>query len=483
MSTFNPGTYQSGDGNLSEPILVGRLGQPLKLGGGSEFSNYGSGPISDRPIASVFGKGSWNDGLLEYKSDGVRWRQTNPVLRENTIAIIGDSFDVRSEVIVGADYKTNLYGLWHQINFRLMGKLDFVYIDGISGSGALAGSVYSDRIDAAIAAGAKYVALRASVNDFTVLQDYATLLAAYNELFTKINNAGMTIISNTVGGNNAYDSAEKRNNWMRFNKYMLAEAPKEFDIIVLQQHWQTLDHAALTGALDSAMSIDGSHPAPKGAFTIAKTSSDQLDPIFANVESPLSAIAAVGLTENAIDTNPINVGIGGTLAANVTGEVSDLYGVRAASGAGTVVASKVARTDGPGAWQQCVWTPSAANQQLDYYLLGVGTSLTTAGASIGDIIQGFAEVEMDVATAEADVHYSGLKITFRNGGGSTIGFYFDSTQPALAIAGPWRGVVSTPKMPIPVGTTEIQITMMWMNKTTGVQTIRFGQHGVVNHSR
>jgi len=74
MSTFNPGTYQSGDGNLNEPILVGRLGQPLRLGGGTTFASNGSGPIADRPSAADFGTGTWLDeaGTLT-TSDGSAW--------------------------------------------------------------------------------------------------------------------------------------------------------------------------------------------------------------------------------------------------------------------------------------------------------------------------------------------------------------------------------------------------------------------------
>jgi hypothetical protein len=77
MSTFNPGTYQSGDGNLNEPIIVGRLGQPLKLGGGAGFTSHGSGPIADSPNAASFGVGTWQDGSKTYVSDGVKFLTSN----------------------------------------------------------------------------------------------------------------------------------------------------------------------------------------------------------------------------------------------------------------------------------------------------------------------------------------------------------------------------------------------------------------------
>jgi len=76
MSTFNPGTYQSGDGNLNEPITVGRLGQPVKIGGGSEWQSVASGPIASRPSAIDFGIGQWTDdnGVMSI-SDGTKWTE------------------------------------------------------------------------------------------------------------------------------------------------------------------------------------------------------------------------------------------------------------------------------------------------------------------------------------------------------------------------------------------------------------------------
>ena len=74
MSTFNPGTYQSGDGNLNEPITVGRLGQPVKFGGGTEWFNIGSSEsLLDRPSAADFFPGAWTVGRNQYVSNGSSW--------------------------------------------------------------------------------------------------------------------------------------------------------------------------------------------------------------------------------------------------------------------------------------------------------------------------------------------------------------------------------------------------------------------------
>jgi hypothetical protein len=74
MSTFNNGTHQTGDGNLDTPITVGRLGQPVKLGGGHLwFSEGSSATIAERPDARDFGPGQWAVGLSLYISDGFSW--------------------------------------------------------------------------------------------------------------------------------------------------------------------------------------------------------------------------------------------------------------------------------------------------------------------------------------------------------------------------------------------------------------------------
>jgi hypothetical protein len=84
MSTFNPGTYQSGDGNLNEPIVVGRLGQPLKLGGGTDYSNFATyTSLAERPSANVFGSGICRIGHILYVSDSLIWNELDGAIINN----------------------------------------------------------------------------------------------------------------------------------------------------------------------------------------------------------------------------------------------------------------------------------------------------------------------------------------------------------------------------------------------------------------
>jgi hypothetical protein len=130
MSTFNNGFIQSGDGNLAEPVHVGRTGQqvvfssvnpaesyaalyptiesvPSNFNGtvdivtptyratvkGDGVNKYTTGfsDIENRPIASVIGKGEWaaTDGI-SYTSDGISYESVNKQTL-NTIMCYGDS--------------------------------------------------------------------------------------------------------------------------------------------------------------------------------------------------------------------------------------------------------------------------------------------------------------------------------------------------------------------------------------------------------
>jgi lysophospholipase L1-like esterase len=129
MSTFNNGFIQSGDGNLADPIHVGRPGQQVVFSNVTPAENYlalyptiesvpadfngtvdivtptyratvkgdgttkyttGNGPIADRPSAADFGVGTWHDESRVYVSDGASW-SAGVNKNGNYKEILGDS--------------------------------------------------------------------------------------------------------------------------------------------------------------------------------------------------------------------------------------------------------------------------------------------------------------------------------------------------------------------------------------------------------
>ncbi|WAR43599.1 SGNH/GDSL hydrolase family protein [Methylomonas rapida] len=435
------------------------------------------------------GAAGYEDGMVRIKGilylcDESRLHRLSISNPKNKVAIVGDSFDERAKITdTAGSLSTESYAVWNLTNLLMSQRLDFIHIDGISGTGALTGaSVYRNRIGAAIASGAHWCALRASVNDFNPgTKSFDELVAEYSYLFATLNAAGMRVISNTVGPSNQLDTTAKRSVWAKFNQWMLHTAPRLFDVVVIPQHYQCADPDVLTGAAKSTLAVDGLHPDLPGAFLIAQTAASVLDPYLPN-KSPLFGIAALGTAdETAIDPNSINIGTSGAKGANVTGNVANGFSIRTTANGGTAVASKVARTDGPGYWQQVVWTPDGAGKLLDFYSNGSAIALN-AGFAIGDVVQYLCEIEVDAGSNPANVHYPYILITFAGANKTAKGFTTNSIHPALNKAG-WRGVIATPKMAIPDGTTGIYIQTSFYSKIAAEVTVRFGQHAMINHSK
>lgn len=400
----------------------------------------------------------------------------------NTIAILGDSFDDRAETSTSSPFATNGYAVWHCTNMLMMGRLSFVYIDGISGTGALAGATfYRDRISAAIASGAKWLAIRASINDISADNTASALIAEYSALFERANSAGMKIISNSITPSTvAINSTARRSAWVKFNQWILNVAPTLFDIVVIPMHWQTSDKTVLTGASSTTYMGDGTHPDFSGSMLLATTAAEVLDKHFP-AQHPLLSMQAIGTADwTAADPNPINVGSGTATGTGISGNVATSMLLSTNAGLGTVVGSKVARSDGPGEWQQTVWTPTAANQIM-LYQPSANISLN-AGLAIGDVISAAMEFEVDAATALTDVPIPTIRMIFNGASQEAQGFLYNSAS-TTPYKNNFKGLVETPQMAIPAGTTSIAVQYRFQNKTTGAITVRYGQHGLINYSR
>jgi len=408
----------------------------------------------------------------------------------NTVAILGDSFDARSmPSIVGDDYQTSVYGIWNLTNMLMGQRMDFVNIDGVSGSGAIQAPSYASRVQASVYDHKPtWCAVRLSANDVNEdTNSLADLITAYTALFTDINNNGIKILACSCAGSTTYNTSQKRSNYVLLNKWLFEVAIKEFDIIALNNHYQISDRDSLIGEVDPALSSDpviGTylHPNLKGAFLIAQYNAAALLPSFPN-PSPLEYISAMGTDDaTVIDPNPINVGITGARYSSALGEVSDNMSISTTT-TGAAECSKVARIDGAGYWQQVVWTPTGGGQLLMYGCLPTTRSLNS-GVQVGDVVSFMFEFEMDGSTLDANAHYPLIEVNLvgTNPAQKIKANAYDTSRVALGVSG-WRGVVATPKMVIPSGVTSFFITYRVMSKIAGEMTVRFGNHGMINYSR
>lgn len=415
--------------------------------------------------------------------------------RGNKLAVVGDSYDERMGSL--SSTSTPVHAIWHQINAQMGHKLEFVHIDGASGTGALkigSSTTYGNRIDAALAATSDWVALRCSVNDFHDSGNtLAAIIAEYGRLFTLINNSGKGVIANTMPLTSNMDTPTKRANCLLFNQWLLSTLHSSWDGIVLEQHWQT---RGVTQNGDPNLSIvsDGTHPDFPGAVLLGATGAAQLNEVI-SVPGWIEAVQGVSgdADETYFEQNPFNIGTTGTKFANVTGDVPTGKAISAGGGT-SVVSSIVPRTDTAGNWCQLVITPSAIGQLQGMTDATAQRYIANGGGQIGDAMQYGVEFEYDAASNGANIGYPFVELRCKNAsnadisGGVVSGFGVNSVHPSSIYYPGKRLTVVTPKLIIPATTSYVVLTAKFFNsgksgESVGAYIGRIGRRMVVNHSR
>jgi hypothetical protein len=159
MSTFNPDSIQTGDGNLAEPVHVGRPGQQVVFssvdpansyaakyptiesvpddfngtvdivtptyratvkGNGTTKYTVGFGQILDKPSSVQFGIGSWSDGINTLSSNGERW-----ALQKTALDVIDKTWIDTSYPLISPN---NYYGATQ--TDRIKAAIAFIKIRG-----------------------------------------------------------------------------------------------------------------------------------------------------------------------------------------------------------------------------------------------------------------------------------------------------------------------------------------------------------------
>jgi lysophospholipase L1-like esterase len=407
-----------------------------------------------------------------------------------TLAVLGDSFIQRNMASLASNvYSTPTWGIILLTNMLLGNAFDIVNIDGVSGT--TSASFLSRLAASVLAFRPRYAYIQGTVNDILsgTPQTLAQSIANYSAMFAQCNAAGITVITNTVTPFAGLNTAAKRTQWLRFNAWLMNVAPSLYDVIVLRNDYQYLDPAGVTCQPNAAfLAIDPTHPAVRDSFTLAQSNAATLRAlgIGATLPSPfLSGIGVTGSEDDAIHPNPINFGAAGVKqGAGTTGTVATTMSVGTTSSLGTAVCSKVPRSDGPGEWQQVVYTPSAANQICTYQNFGAAIGL--GNAQPGDVVSFFQEFEIDSSTPAANFRWVGAQITFVGGAYNAAAFPINSGFDNLGgLSGVnLRGVIRTPPVAIPAGTTGMFLLANLHGGGAGLPiTARYGQAAFRNLSR
>lgn len=450
--------------------------------------------MSVAPTAAAYGVGPAWIGGVQYWSDGAKFIRASQKLSllSNSVYVLGDSFDERSKPSIASNnYNVPAYGIFSLTNMLLGNALYPVAVDGATGSGALvAGSSTnygsgSSRLQAALNSGARYLMLRASVNDVSSASLYtaADLISAYKKIFQDANAAGMTVLCSTIAPSTAYNgTASKLKAALYFNAWLIQQASQLFDLIVLPvDQYIDPDSTSYAPLTSTGYATDGIHPDTKAAFLVAQSHAAILSKYVGNQYQWLATLASSGA---AMSLNPLNAGTSGTAGSGVTGTIASNKVVRQSSGTPTAcVCSKVSRTDNlPGYWQQVVFTPDTTNRLLECAQSGSAIAVNSDFA-VGDIVSMICEYDVPSSNTGSDIRWPQVNMSFS---GSTDTY---NQATAFPVGGPanigvsgWSGILATPPVAIPVGTTAISLNPRFYMSTVNPVTIKFGRMSVINYS-
>ena len=321
-------------------------------------------------------------------------------------------------------------GFHNWANVMLRHALKFV---GNAGVGGNTTALMYARISEVLAVDSDFVVVMGGTNDSASTTPATT--TNLQNIYTALINAGRVVVACTVPPNSSTDSARCLH-WTTVNNWIREYARSTPGIILADTAtaYQDVSLTTFTG-LSTAMH-DGTHPNSYGAMRMGWVLANALRPFVATSNDQLTT---VGDQTNYL-SNPIVTHSGSSRPTGWTG-------------GGTATFSAQTRTDAvQGSWFEAVC--SAGNSQFTQ----INTSLTGALA-VGAYCQGMIEFEVDATTA-ASVPPQ-LTIQCYNGSSFTskaYDLYYDAGASYGAAPYPLTsGVLQTPALQIPSGTTLVQV--------------------------
>ena len=298
-------------------------------------------------------------------------------------------------------------------------------------------------------------------NDMRSGKTVAELIANKRAMWEKAWAIGAKVISTTVppaadSGDPVRRNVQEANNWLR--EYARSN-PQNFILV----DWYPDMVDPLTGGVKtSVMDAAGVHPNSLGALNLSAKFAEAIDRFLPSTFDPLPNDNLNDLGN--LMSTPLLTGATGGKSGNYTGtNATGWFGSTAATSA---VGSVVARPDGLGQWQQITAT-------------GTGRSRVSRNIrsefTVGDIIQGTVEFETDAADwadGAVDIQMACLQADGTTAVHSASSF--SNGADATALGRYPAGVLQTPPIVIPTGTTSVQVSLILNNGGTA----RFGRVAV-----
>jgi hypothetical protein len=301
----------------------------------------------------------------------------------------------------------------------------------------------------------RYCVVFGGINDCVQGVDPNTAIANLTTIYQQLSTNGIIAIACTVTPSTQYD-ATKRSYMNKINRFIKNYAAKNKNMILCD--WSPLWVNQNDGSPLAGVTNDGTHPSIYGAYLLGKKLADTLR-LYVN---PVDTLCINNLDESNILTNPLMLGSNNGVATG--------YSIGTNGTSVVYTASKVARNDGLGEWQQVAVT-------------GVGTakvqqtnSTTGQKWNVGDEI--YALVEFETDDNWVNPHKFQLTLTCLNASFTGLAVSADlptyAPDDAYTFANPRKGVFKTPPIVIPSGTTMVNAEVAF----NGVGTYRVGRFEV-----
>jgi len=318
----------------------------------------------------------------------------------------------------------------------------------------------------------------AGTNDLTQGRTSAQIIASLDDIYTALTDAGIIVFAFTVPPSDTEYDATETTRLHAVNDWIKAQPRARNGVYVTDAHTILTAKAAPDGGPITGVLADEAgvhiHPTSKGAALVGAGLAQIMAPLF----PPVDVFPGPGNPNN-LGPGPFMVGTGGSKGAGVTGNVATGWDA-SPIGACSVVASKVARTDGlPGEWQQFVVTSGS---------IAMSNAAWFTGFTAGDTIKMFVEFETDASMDAATTRFD----CFVSVGGH-------GAEPAAVLAGglletpgtpgaddpstvwtklPRSGVIETPTLVVPSGAVNGDCYAIRAYNATG-GTFRIGRVAIV----
>lgn len=397
--------------------------------------------------------------------------------RRNVLAVDGDSIPASSYKATGTigDFSAKGYVTW----FQYYTGQAFYHTESLNF--AVSGSSTADmvtRMPAVIASGADNVLLNGGTNDIkSPSRTVAAITSDLNALYQGYGAAGIRVIAVPILPRSFWDAltgdataiALARAKLNAVNNYIRTYnlSNPTYKIIVADATKYLTDFSTANGDPITGYTEEGLHPGPVGGravgFAIAESMQPYLPaPMYLQNSTPSDIYDATTNTLGNLLANGFFIGTGGSTGSGTSGAVSANWGLSRSAGS-TITASASKVTVGTESIQRIAFATNSTGVESEK--IQIIASNITAGYATGDVLQATCTMSGGLNSGNnlwgigLRFNTVGTTVLTRYGLGASAWPGTGSRAPYLFPSQKFSGVVTTPTLTVPSGTTAIQLRL------------------------